>query len=310
MRVVVIILVLCRILWALDTAEDAAKKAYLANINALMVFTTKDGLNSGTYDFTRANATMYIFHLPLRYDFEPFAKGWNAFFIGGVGYSETTMTTDINGSTVDIGGDIRLTATNKLRTYAFGAGGGIRYKDTNGFEGLSGLEAIYSRVGVTSRDNSETGEVVEGFFDGSYNDNISYRFFLSLEYRKEWAGFKPYATLSYELFETKSAIDVEQLSTFSSQTNVTSFTIGSESPTIATYRDMNLTFEGYLRGSYLGGDINKVVKFDGYGTVGGVAYWYVTETMNYIERFFLEVSTIQADGLRGYNIGLGFSLDY
>jgi len=314
-RVVLSLLMLCRILWALDTPEEAAKKAYLANINALMVFTTKDGLNSGRYDFTRANTTMAIIHLPLRYQFDPFASGWNAFLIGDAGYSETTMTRDINASTPYSGsGSIQLTATNRLQTYAGGLGGGVRYSNAYGFEVLGGLEAIYSRVGISARGGEPTdeidgaGKIVGDFFEGTFNDNLSYRFFLLLEYRGEWAGFKPYAALSFGLFETKSEISIQQLSKFTTQTNVTSFAVGSETPPLASYHGMYLTLEGYLRGSYLGGDITTVTHFDGYGTVGGVAYWYVQEAMNFLRRFYLDISTIQADGLRGYNIGLGFSL--
>lgn len=86
--------------------------------------------------------------------------------------------------------------------------------------------------------------------------------------------------------------------------------MGSESPPLMYVDAMYLTLEGYLRGSYLGGDIARVVQFDGYGTVGGVGYWYVKDTVAYVKRFYLEISTIQADGLRGYNVGLGLSLDY
>ena len=294
---------------AVDTPEEAAQKAYLANINALMVFTSKDGLNSGRYELTRANATMTILHLPFRYHFKPFDAGWNCFIIGGAGYSETVMTTDLN-TTPTATGDLKLTTTNMLQTFTGGLGGGIRYRNDLGIEVLSGLELIYSRVGVSTRDENGAGEVVEDFFKGQYNDNLSYKFFLLGEYRIEFAGFKPYATLSYELYETKSAISIQQLSKFTTQTSVTSFAIGAETPPLVYYDTNYLTLEGYLRGSYLGGDITHVVGFDGFGTLGGVAYWYVPDSLEYISRFYLELSTIQADGLRGYNIGLGFSLDY
>ena len=300
-------------LTAQDTPEEVARKAYLANINALMVFTTKEGLNSGTYDFTRANVTMGIVHLPFSYQFHPFKPGWNLFLVGGVGYSETAMTTDLNASAVSVtspDGNLTLSATNKLQTFAGGVGLGVRYRHESGAEVRGGFETILSRVGITSRTGNGTGDVVEDFFLGKFNDNISYRFFLQARYSREWWGFNPYAELSYELFETKSALNFESLSKFTSQTNVTSFALGSETPPLLSYRGMYLTLEGYLRGSYLGGDITTVSHFDGYGTVGGVGYWYVTAAMNYIRRFFLEISTIQADGLRGYNVGLGFSLDY
>ena len=300
---------LCGTASAVDTPEEAAQKAYLANINALMVFTSKEGLNSGQYEFTRANTTMKILHLPFRYHFDPFKPGWNLFLIGGVGYSETVMTTDVN-ATPTVTGDITLTTKNMLQTFTGGIGGGVRYRSDTGLEALGGIELIYSRVGVTNRDDNDAGEVVEDFFKGQYNDNLSYKFFIIGEYHRDFGGFKPYVTLSYELYETKSAINVRELSKFTTQTSVTSFSVGAETPPLLYAGTDYLSLEGYLRGSYLGGDITHVVGFDGYGTVGGLAYWYVPETMNYIRRFYLEFSTIQADGLRGYNIGLGFSLDY
>jgi len=310
MRVFLLLALLIRFVWAESTPEEAAQKAYLANINALMVFTTKEGLNSGVYEFTRANTTMYVLHLPLAYQFDAFKKGWNLFVIGSVGYSETTMTTELNRTTLSTGSPIALTTTNMLQTFVGGVGGGVRYREESGISASVGAEVLLSRVGITNRDQNQAGDIVEGFFKGKFNDNISYRLFLMGEYRREWSGFQPYATLSYELYETKSAFNFSALSKFTTQTSVTSFAIGSESPPLIHKDAMYLTLEGYLRGSYLGGDITKVVQLDGYGTVGGVGYWYVKDTVAYVKRFYLEVSTIQADGLRGYNVGIGLSLDY
>jgi len=309
MRAIILFLSLFAALFSQDTLEEAAQKAYLANINALMIFTSQNGLNSGIYEFTRANATMTILHLPLRYQFDPFRPGWNIFLIGGVGYSQTVMTADVN-VTPTATGDITLTTTNELRTFTGGLGAGVRYLSDLDIELLAGLELIYSRVGVRNRDNSQVGEIVEDFFSGKYNDNLSYKFFASAEYHREYHGFKPYATLSYELYETKSEISIDELRRFTTQSSVTAFTLGSETPPLLYHDASYLTLEGYLRGSYMGGDITKVIGFDGFGTLGGVAYWNVPESLKYIRRFYLELSTIQADGLRGYNIGLGFSLDY
>lgn len=309
MRLLLLWLVLAAGLAAQDAPEDAAKKAYLANVNALMVFTSKDGLNSGRYEFTRANATMTILHVPFRYHFATFDPRWNFFAVGGAGYSETQMTTDLN-VTRTATEQIKLTTTNMLQTYTGGLGGGLRYHEDNGLELMGGLELIYSRIGISNRDHNRVGDIIEDFFKGQYNDNLSYRFFAYAEYRREVYGFKPYVKLSYELYETKSAISIQELITFTTQSGVTAFAIGGETPAMLSYDRMYLTAEGYLRGSYMGGDIDKVVGFDGFGTLGGVAYWYVPDALKHIKRFFLEVSTIQADGLRGYNIGLGFSLEY
>lgn len=296
-------------LQAETSPEEAAKKAYLANINALIIFTTQSGLNSGRYEFTRTNATMNVIHLGDDYHFDPFDEHLNLFLLGGGGYSETVMTTDLN-ATDPQKTDITLTSTNMLQTFTGSIGGGVRYAQPMGLELMAGAEMIYSRVGARNRDDHAIGEIIDDFFTGKYNDNLSYHLFAKAAFRQEFMAFKPYVTLAYELYETKSAFSFDELSTFSSQSHVTSFAIGSESPPLIRYTRMYLTLEGYLRGSYLGGDLARVANFDGYGTVGGAAYWYTEGVLEYFKRFYLELSTIQADGLRGYNIGLGFSVSF
>lgn len=308
-RLFFLIALLRAVLQAESTPEAAAKKAYLANINALIIFTTQSGLNSGRYEFTRANATMNVIHLGDDYNFDPFEENLNLFLMGGGGYSETVMTTELNGTDPQ-NTDIALTSTNMLQTFTGGIGGGLRYENALGLALLSGAEVIFSRVGVRNRDGNDVGEIVDGFFTGKYNNNFSYHLFAKAEFRREVLEFKPYVTLAYELYETKSAFSFEELSTFSSQSHVTSFAIGSETPPLIRYEQMYLSLEGYLRGSYLGGDLARVANFDGYGTVGGAAYLYTEEVLEYFRKFYLELSTIQADGLRGYNLGLGFSVKF
>jgi hypothetical protein len=111
-------------------------------------------------------------------------------------------------------------------------------------------------------------------------------------------------------YETKSTFSIDELSTFSTQSSVTSAADGVESPPLVRHKTMYLTLEGYFRQSLLGGDLPQVVQFDSYSTLGAVAYWYVPKQLRYIRRFFFEVSTTWANGLDGYNVGIGFSPDY
>lgn len=288
-----------------DDLQLSTQKAYLANINALMLFTSREHLGSGRYAFTRADMTMAITHFPLRFQSDDYFKNINLFILGGVGYSESTMTGELDEATAQ--NDFMLTTTNMLRTYTAGLGGGVRYHD-RGFEATLGLENIYSRVGIRSKDGVDVEGQVDDFFNGRYNDNLSYRVFTELTYKTMLYRFKPYAALTYELFETKSAFRFDTLTRFSTQSSALSFSVGAETPPLVRYGDMNLTAEGYLQGAYLGGDINKVVKLDGYGATGWIVYLY-TPDVPYVRRFYLEANTIHADGLRGYNIGLGLSLE-
>jgi len=307
MRPILFLLILTGLLRAAEEPGDLAGEASRANINAVVVFTSKDGLNSGYYDFTRANASMAVVHVSDRYQFGGTRNGFNGFVSGGAGYSETWMTRDVRPEPAK---EESLTLSNLLQTYTGALGGGVRYVDANGIGLSAGLELIYSRVRFKNRSDSEFGDIVDDFFSGHYNDNLTYRFMLLAEYTVRYRGFLPYVKFSYNLYETKSAFSIEEMSRFTSQSGVTSFAVGAESPPLIRRGAEYLTLEAYLWGSYLGGDLPRVVGFDGYGTVGATAYWYVPKRLKFIRRFFVDLSTIQADGLHGYNLGLGFSVGY
>ena len=53
-----------------ETPEDIAKEAHLANINALLIFTSQNGLNSGRYHFSKVGVDMEVYHLPFTYHFD------------------------------------------------------------------------------------------------------------------------------------------------------------------------------------------------------------------------------------------------
>ena len=310
MRRIFLVLLACFVPMQAQEEEGAAKKATLANINAVVVFTSKDGLNSGYYDFTRANTTMAVLHLYDRYQFGTFSPHFNVFLAGGVGYSRTWMTNELPPATPAAATDTGLTLSNMLQTYTGELGGGVRYVDDTGIEWSAGFNVIYSRVRFTNFNKTHIGEIIGNFFDGNYNDNLTYRFYLLSEYVWHAEGFVPYIKLSYNLYETKSGFSVHELKAFTSQSGVLSLMLGTESPPLVRSGSEYLTLEGYLWGSWLGGDLSRVAGFDGYGTLGATAYWYMPKRWPFIRRFFADVSTIRADGLRGYNLGFGFSVAY
>lgn len=70
-----------------ETIKDIAEKAHLANINALLIFTSQEGLSSGHYRFTNVEVEMDIYHLPFTYHFPSEDGRMNYFVVGNVGYS-------------------------------------------------------------------------------------------------------------------------------------------------------------------------------------------------------------------------------
>jgi len=305
-QILLVLLLCCSPLHAEETAEEVAQRIYQANINALLVFTSQEGLNSGHYRFSNIGVKMDIYHLPFLYQLDVGNETINMFMMGNVGYSRAYVHEDI-----DIHEYSSLSHDNQMNTYTGGIGAGVRFKTAWDIDILTGLELIYSRSGINVHNpDNAIGGAIEEFFKGKYNDNLTYKFLFQLEHHKEINGFNLYATLGYKLYETKADFNFNALTSFTTQSSVASFGAGIETPKLFSFHEMYLTLEGYLYGHYLNGDIVDVVDFEAYSTVGVVAYWYTEDKPDWAERFFLELSTVNSGGLEGYNFGIGFTVDF
>jgi hypothetical protein len=292
----------------LKSPQEAAKEAHLANINALLIFTSQEGLNTGLYRFTKVDADMQIYNLPFMYHFKS-DRDFNLFLVGNVGYS-TVFTTQEYASMATI-----VNSDSHIQTYTGGIGFGGRYKIREDLRFLAGTELIYSRSGANSK-NSDPSLVdpitdpLKDFFGSSFNDNLSYKLFMESCYVPDVEYFKPYIKFGYKFFDTKSDMGFRNLTTFSSQSSLSILSIGGTSDPFAQAAYGHLTLELYANANYLSGDVVKTIQVEAYSKAGGVLYLYQNESPSWIERYFLELSSINADGLEGYNVGLGFSIDY
>lgn len=288
-----------------NSPGDVAENTHLANINALLIFTSQDGLNTGLFHFTDLGVDMEIYNLPLKYQFQSDSK-INYFLVGNIGYSRTFATKEII-----LPPNSNLNYDNHLRTYTAGLGLGIRYKYTDELRFSGGLELIYSRSGASVKQpDDDIGEAIEDFFNKNYNDNISYKFFVESVYKPKLESINPYFKFGYKFYDTKSDFTFEDFSSFKTQSSVVSLSSGFESNELYRYETSYLTLEAYLNAYYLNGAVEKSVHFNKYAKVGAVVYWYLEDGPLWMERLFFEVSTINADGLDGYNYGVGFSLKY
>ena len=271
----------------------------------MLIFTSQDSLNSGLYHFTDVGVDMHIYHLPFSYTLNPNSENVEYFLVGNVGYSTVSISKNIV-----IPPNSRLDYGNHIATYTGGLGVGARYKFRDDFFGDAGAELIYSRSGVNvSKPDDNVGDTIEDFFNKNYNDNISYEFFTDLTYKPKLDFLKPYAKLSYKLYQTKSSFSFDELSSFSTDSSITTLTLGAESETLINFNTNYLTLEAYLNTNYLSGSVASTVKFNKFASVGAVSYLY-SKNISWIQRYFLELNTVQAEGLSGYNIGVGFTLDY
>lgn len=280
-----------------------------ATINTLLIFTSNDGLSSGKYTFTKreVDINMDVYHLPFTYHFKS-DTALNYFVVGNIGYSRIYLSGEIQ----ELPEGTVLNYLNHIQTYTVGFGGGARYSFQKDLSIAAGAELIYSRAGASViKPDGDLGDLIEDFFNRNYSDNFTYKFFSSLEYRPKVEEYKPYLTLSYKLYETKSQFSFSEVASFHSESSVTTLALGVESPQIYAYDKNNyLTFEGYYQEHYLSGTIRDVVNFRTYGNLGGVAYWYTADEPWWASRFFLELSSVISDGMEGYNVGVGFTLDF
>jgi len=288
-----------------NSSDDIAKNTHLANINALLIFTSQNGLNTGLFHFTNIGVDMEIYNLPFEYQFKS-DSNVNYFLVGNVGYSRVFVSKDIV-----LPPNSRLTYDNHLQTYTAGLGMGVRYKLSDELRFLGGLELIYSRSGASvKKPDDDIGDAIEDFFNQNYNDNLSYKFFVETVYRPELESLNPYLKLGYKFYDTKSDFTFDEFTSLTSESSVLSASVGLESNELYRYNSNYLTLEGYLNLNYISGAVEKSVQFDTYSKIGEVAYWYIADDISWIKRFFAEVSSVNADGLDGYNIGVGFTIDY
>jgi len=287
------------------TTEELAKEAHIASINTLLIFTSQEGLNSGLYRFTDVGVDMEVYHLPFTYQLES-DTDLNYFIVGNVGYSRVFISKNI-----DIPPNSRLNYDNHLRTYTAGLGGGARYKITSDLSTMLGGELIYSRSGASVKQPDDSaGDAIEDFFNKNYNDNLSYELFANLEYRPNINEYKPYATLTYKIYETKSTFSFDTLASFDSESSVATLSLGCETPKLLEIGANSISLEAYYNANYLGGRVKDVVRFDTYSSLGGVLYYNTPQKPWWASRFFFELSTVSSSGLEGYNVGLGFTLDF
>lgn len=288
-----------------EEAQEIAKQAHSASINTLLIFTSQEGLNSGIYHFSDVGVDMEVYHLPFTYQLES-DTNVNYFIVGNVGYSRVYLSKDI-----EIPPSSRLDYDNHLRTYTAGLGAGVRYRLNSELCASLGMEFIYSKSGASvKKPDDSVGDAIEDFFNKNYNDNLSYKIFTTLEYKPKIGEYKPYAILSYKSYETKSTFSFDTLSSYNSESSIATLSLGFESPKVVEFTKSFITLEAYYNANYLSGTVKDVVKFDTYSTLGGVAYYYTPESPWWASRFFLELSTVSSSGLEGYNVGVGFTLDF
>ena len=313
MHILLVLILLFSLSNAVSIKDQLSQDAYLATVNASIVFTSQDGLSSGVYRFTNLDTQMTMYNLPLTFHFDKVTEKTNFFMMTDSGYSDMQHEGNVEDNST------LLHYYNRMQTYVVGIGGGVRYALSEHSSLLFGGEFLYSRIGISAREDKLIDDsTVVNFFDSDFNANISYKLLAEYSYKRTIRKHEIYTKLSYKLYQTLSefkATDVlvdivGDIGSLRSQTSVASVMIGYETAPLFGYNEMSFTLEPYAKANYIWGDLANVAKINGYGTLGVSAYWNTPETDYYIYRYFIEPSVSKGYGLEGLNLSIGFSLDF
>lgn len=168
---------------------------------------------------------------------------------------------------------------------------------------------MYSRVGVKIG-KAGIDQTIVNFFDNNYNENISYKFETSLDYETLLNDYKVYINLVYRLYETKTSFSLDELDSFRSESSVISLSTGFETPGFYNFGTNYITLEGRVYEHFLFGTVASASGVDRYTSLSSALYLYTPKSLEYIDWFFVEVSSAQSESLEGYNFGFGFSLAF
>lgn len=271
-------------------------------VNALMIFTSKDTIGSGSYHFIKKDATLATLHAPFAFTVSSLYDDVELFMLGGAGYSQATRDVILEDSNQS-----NELAKARLNTYTGGLGLGVRFSSYDiDFE--TALELIYSRVGYSFDGEGKISEIINEFFNTAYADNYSYRFVTQARYERKYNGFTPYVLFSFSLYDTKSIISTTSLFTFQSTSELLALGFGSESGTLWHYDNYELRMKPYVSLEQLFGDVSSFLEVKNFTTVGLTSYLYLHEKVRSISRLYLDISTTQSDAIYGLNVGVGLSL--
>lgn len=291
-----------------DEAADEIAQAFLTSVDALVVLTSQDMLTGGQYVISGSaeETRLRLYNFPFYYHFRPFSEHLNWFVNGSAGISETRQEPDFGFGEKD---------ETLFDTVALRFGGGLRVKSGYGLQMLLGVNFIYSYVHNTYRYNSPESEallkpLLDGIFTNHGQSNYTYELFWQIGYAPHWGAWKPYAMMQTNYFDTKADFNTQSLSHFTSRSGSAKIRFGVQTPPFVSIGTGEISIEGYVQGTTFTGSVRDTLGFDGYGATALIGHYDLSYPRWIVDRIDLMVENVAAEGIRGYNIGLGAGFDF
>jgi hypothetical protein len=282
-----------------DQQLNDAQSIYFSALSAAIALTSDEDFAAGQFFFDaeedqKNGETWSLIELPLTYQFEPFAKGFNA-------YAHTSFNRFY--SNMSEPGEI-----TKLKANLVKVGGGLRYTQSPLSYIEAGYNLIYTWVNLTDSDPARQAEF-NNITKGS-NSTWSNEFIIHGKYGAEIEGFIPYADIKFSAYNTTQQLKND----FDVDTSAQLFdtALGLFSPTLAHLYAHDMIMEGYVERTYFYGDVKQILEGNHFNVYGLALHFpYESVAFNGLYDGFEITSTwTEGDNFHGYSFGIGFNAPF
>ena len=298
MNIWIIIVLFISSLTFADTLRDEFKQAYATNVNAMIALSSDDHMGAGRYKLSD-NETLKIYHLPLKYNFNPIYKDLNIYVNGTISRGEV---------------DDPLGFRTSLNMYKLGFG--LRYKPQEHFYFSMGYSLIYSVYKSTVNYSKFVGTI---FYDklkenddllNSSQHNWTSEFIISSQYEYEIYEFLPYIFGEYKFYDTRTDLKLDHTYKVSAQDSIMRFKVGSYSPSILKIKDNDIKLEGFYGRTYYDGDMAESIDTKVYDVYGFGLHLFSTNKESMFKSVGIISEWTDSENFNGYNIGLTMDINF
>ena len=281
-----------------DAIREAFEKAYGANVNTIIALSSDDYIGGGRYELEN-NEQLEIYHLPLKYNFDPIYKDLNIYVNGTLARGKVESS---SGFEIDL--DI------------YKLGFGLRYKPQEHFYISAGYSLIYSEFTSTF---DYTDFIGTPFYDilkanddllNSQQYNWTSEFIVSSQYEYEIYEFLPYIFGEYKFYNTKTNLKLDHTYKVNAQDSIMRFKVGSFSPSLFKIQNNDIKAEAFFGRTYYDGDMTEVVETTVYDVYGFGIHMFSKNKDSFLKNIGIVSEWTESKNFNGYNIGLAMNINF
>jgi len=281
-----------------DEIREEFKKSFGANVNTMIALSSDDYIGSGKYKLLN-DETLEVYHLPLKYNFDPIYKDLNIYINGTLARGKVE---DPVGYEIDL--DI------------YKLGFGLRYKPQEHFYFSMGYALIYSVYTSTFDYTKLIGTPFHDIFKkhddllNTTQHNWTSEFVIASQYEYEIYKFLPYIFGEYKFYDTRTDLKLDHTYKISAQDSIMRIKVGSYSPSLFKIQNNDLKLEAFFGKTYYDGDMAEVINTTVYDVYGAGVHIFFKDKDSYFESLGIISEWTESENFNGYNIGLSMKFKF